>query len=75
MLLRHVVLMNLDSQHSQLRDCQRECELLIPHRYPLILDCSSLLHHTICPHTSDPHLYICICIHHRHYSFMHYFVT
>uniref|UniRef100_J3NE64 Uncharacterized protein n=1 Tax=Oryza brachyantha TaxID=4533 RepID=J3NE64_ORYBR len=75
MLLRHIILMDLDPQHSQLWYRQRECELLVPHWYPLILDCLSLLHHTICPYSSDPHLNICICIHHSHYSFTFYLAT
>lgn len=56
-LLRHVVLLDLYPQEGQLRNRQKERELLIPHRHPLVLNHPCLLHHTVCLHTCDPYLH------------------
>ena len=47
-LLRHVVLVHLHPQQSNLRDGQGEAELFLPYWHPVVFDRLCLLHHRVC---------------------------
>lgn len=53
---RHVVLVDLDPQQGELRDGQREGELLLPRRRPVVLYRPRPLHQAVGRHSSYPHL-------------------
>ena len=46
--LRHVILVHLNPQQSNLWDGQGEAELFLPYWHPVILDRLCLLHHRVC---------------------------
>ncbi|BAS83662.1 Os03g0289350, partial [Oryza sativa Japonica Group] len=55
-VLAHVVLVHLHAEQRDLRDGQREHELLLPHGNPAVLHGFRLLHHRVRRNPGNAHL-------------------